>query len=451
MTGVQEFDVIVLGAGNAGLAAAGVARAAGRRVLVVEAAEVGGVCPLRGCVPKGVMVAAAEAFDTISRAGTHRIRVGPPELDWAGLVERTRTFVDGVASRLEQDLVGRGIELVRGRARLTGPSEVAVGSRRYLAEKLVVATGSTPRPLPIPGARGLITSTEVLELATLPECITFVGAGVVAFELAHVLARAGAHVTLLEVSERPLPGVDADAAAVLVRATLDLGVQIETSVTLDRIDEHHSGFDVHYRKGRSKASVRGTVVVNGAGRVPDLGGLDLDAAGIRLDQGRVSVDEYLRSTENPNVLFAGDAIPGRPQRSPLATHEGRVAGHNAVHEDLQAVEYGFQPAAVFTIPALATVGRLESDARREGLEFDVRTNDMREWRSARSRGERFAWAKVLVERRTDRILGAHLVGHGAAETIHTFAMAIEMGIPARDIASRVYAYPTFHADLRFLV
>ena len=209
--------------------------------------------------------------------------------------------------------------------------------------------------------------------------------------------------------------------------------------------------DVHYRVSGSKAVASGKVGVNGAGRVADLAGLDLAAAGITLDQGRVALDEYLRSLENPDVFFAGDALPDRPQLSPLATYEGRIVGHNLTREELRAAKYGFHPAAVFTVPALATVGLSEAEASAAELDFDVRTNDMREWRSARTHAETTAWAKVLVERGTGHILGAHLVGHGAEETIHTFALAIEKHIPAAEIASRVYAYPTFHADLKFLV
>jgi glutathione reductase (NADPH) len=193
------------------------------------------------------------------------------------------------------------------------------------------------------------------------------------------------------------------------------------------------------------------LVANAAGRVADLSGLDLAAAGITLERGQIQIDETLRSVENPDVFFAGDAIPGRPQLSPLASYEGRIVGHNLTHAEQQTADYGFQPAAVYTVPALATVGLSEEAASEAGLDFEVRTNDMRDWHSARSYGETTAWAKVLIEKGSDQILGAHLVGHAAEETIHSFALAIEKRIPASEIASRVYAYPTFHADLEFLV
>lgn len=448
---VAEHDVLVLGAGNAGLAAASAARAAGREVLVVESRDVGGVCPLRGCVPKKVLVAAAQTLDTVARAGTHQISVGTPLLDWPRLIERKRTFVEGVPAELEASLARRGIALARGRARFTGPHEIVVAGKRHTAKKIVVATGSTPRSLPIPGAEHLLTSDDLLELPSLPESVTFVGAGVVAFEFAHVLARAGSRVTLLEVAPRVLPTLDPDATERLAALTRELGVRIETSVTIERVEKRAWGYAIQHRSGHDSTVVRSEVVASGAGRVADLAGLDLAAAGITLERGRIELDAHLRSVENPDVFFAGDAIPGRPQLSPLATYEGRIVGHNLTHEDLRRVEYGHQPAAVYTVPALATVGSGEEAASAAGLDFEVRTHDMTGWRSARTYGETAAWAKVLVEKRTGRILGAHLLGHGAEETIHTFALAIEKGIPASELAERVYAYPTFHADLKYLV
>ena len=447
----HDYDVLVLGAGNAGLAAAGAASAAGQRVLVVESRDIGGTCPLRGCVPKKVLVAAAQALDHIARAEVHAIEVGSAKLDWARLIERERTFVEGVPEEFEKNLKKRGIDNVRGHAQFIGRHEVNVGGRRYTANKIVVATGSRPRPLPVPGAEHLITSDDLLELPALPDSITFVGAGVIAFEFAHVLARAGTRVTLLEVAPRVLPALDADAAHQVAKLTEALGVKIETSVAIERIVKRGAGYEIQYRNSDGKVGARSQLVANGAGRIADLCGLDLKAAGINLDKGRVELDEYLRSIENPDVFFAGDAISGRPQLSPVATYEGQIVGHNLAHRELRAAEYGMQPAAVYTVPSLASVGFTEDGASEAGLDFDVRTNDTREWRSARTYGETAAWSKVLIEKGSGLILGAHLVGHGAEETIHTFALAIEKGMPASEIASRVYAYPTFHADLKYLV
>lgn len=449
---IEHYDVLVLGSGNAGLAAAGAAQAAGRRTAVVEAGDAGGVCATRGCVPKKVLVAAAQSLDAIARASSHQIAVGAPELDWTALIDRKETFVDGVPSEFEASLEGRGIDFVRGKARFIGPNRVTVGSSTLSADKIVVATGSVPRPLPIPGAEHLITSDELLNTRALPESVAFVGAGVIAFEFAHVLARAGTEVTLLEVAPRVLPAIDAEAADQILDATRKLGVRVETGVSVDRISASRGRRCIQYRTADdADREINVGLAVNGAGRIANLAGLDLHAAGITVDRGRVQLDAFLRSAENEAVYFAGDAITGRPQLSPLATYEGRIVGHNLIDDHPEPAVYGHQPAAIYTVPAVATVGLTEEEARREYENVECFVNDLRDWRSSRTHAESTAWAKVLVDRDTDRILGAHLVGHGAEETIHTFALAIEKGITASEIRGRVYAYPTFHSDIKYLV
>ena len=192
-------------------------------------------------------------------------------------------------------------------------------------------------------------------------------------------------------------------------------------------------------------------VANGTGRIADVDDLDLAAAEIAHDGLTIAVDDHLRSTSNPDVYVAGDALTSSAQLSPLATYEGRLVGANIVEGDTQVPRYDHVPSAVYAVPALATVGLTEEEAAARGLAFQVKTNDMRGWRSARTYAETVAFAKVLVEDGSNRILGAHMVGHGAEEVIHLFAMAITHGIPAGDIASAVYAYPTFMSDATFLV
>ena len=447
----SSYDLIVLGAGNAGFGAAGVAHEAGWRVLVVEGRDVGGTCPMRGCVPKKVLVAAAEVLDQISRAPTHEISVGPPELDWKKLIDRKQTFVEGVPADFEQSLANRGIDLIHGRARFVSPKAIEVGGQQIEARKILVATGSKPRPLPIEGATQLLSSDEILDLEEQPDSLVFIGAGVIALEFTHVFARAGTRVTLLELMPRPLPGLDGDAVDTLTEATRSLGVEVLTDVEVQRIEADPRGATVHFRNGGEKRSVRAAAAVNGAGRVADLVDLDLPAAGVALENGAVVVEPSLRSRENPDVYFAGDALPGTPQLSPIATYEGRIAGKNMVTGSKDAPDYTPIPGVVSTVPALATVGFTEEEARNEGRRFAVKSNDMVSWRSARTHAETAAFAKVLVEEDTGRILGAHLVGHGAQETIHTFALAIKHDLTAEDLGAMVYAYPTFNSDLRFLI
>jgi glutathione reductase (NADPH) len=446
----EHFDLIVLGSGNAGMAVAGQAREAGQSVLVVESGDVGGTCALRGCVPKKVLVAAAEALDVIRRAGTHHIEVGEAKLDWPALIARERTFVEGVPEQFEASLERRGITLARGEARFVAEDAVEVATKRYSGNRIVVATGSSPRKLILPGIERALTSDDVLAMGELPERVAFIGAGVVALELGHVLQRAGSEITLLEFAPRPLMRHDADQVAQLMRATEALGIAVVTDARVQSIGAEDGAFRVDYVRDDETFSVVVDAVVNGAGRVANLD-LDLAAAGIAFDGRTLALSPGLRSLDNERIYFAGDAIPGRPQLSPVATYEGRIVGKNLVEGRDDAPSYDAIPSVVYTVPAVARVGLTEHEASERGLQFVAKVNDMVPWRSARTHAEEVAWAKVLIEAASGRILGAHLVGHGAAETIHAFASAIEHGWTAEDIKMRVYAYPTFHADLKHLV
>lgn len=446
-----HFDVLVLGTGNAGMAAAGVAREAGKSVAMVESRDVGGTCPIRGCVPKKVLVAAAQVLDQIARAPAHHIQIAAPKLDWAQLIGRKETFIVGVPDDFKASLERRGITLIEGRARFTGTARVAVGDQTYTADRIVIATGSVPRTLPIKGWEHTITSDDILDRTNQPESIVFIGGGVIAMEFSHVFARAGTTVTILEALPRLLPRLEADAVDAIHGETARIGVDVFTDVKVIEIKPSGSEFTVVYEKDGDRHEVTAAVVANGTGRVADVEGLDLDKGEIAHDGGRIQVTAHLGSVSNPHIYVAGDALWSTAQLSPVATYEGRIVGANLIDEDSAVPDYAAIPSAVYTVPALASVGMTEEEAGKDGLKFTARTNDMTSWRSARTYAETASFAKVLVEDDSGRILGAHMVGHGAEEVIHLFALAMKHGITASDMSSFVYAYPTFSADVKFLL
>ncbi len=447
MSSNGTHDFVVIGAGNAGIAAARAARAAGRSVLLVERREIGGTCPLRGCVPKKVLVAAAELMDAIARAHEQGVEVGPARIDWPRLIERKQTFVRDVPEDMQRSLEERGVRIAQGEARFVGANEIEVSGERQRGARFVIAVGSRPRPLKFEGAELCATSDDVLELGTLPREIVFIGAGVIALELGHVLARAGARVTMLEAAARPLAGFDPELVDALLDETRRLGVEIRCGVKVTKLERKGERLVVH-----AGGELTADLVVNGAGRIADLDALDLARAGIELDSGRPELDGHLRSRQNPNIAFAGDALAGTPQLSPIATEEGRLAVQNLIGEvEPEVLDYDSIPSVVFSVPALARVGLSEAEARERELDFELRQNDLREWRAGRTYAETAAMSKLLIENGSGRILGAHLLGHGAQETIHAFAFHMRHGLPASELRSAVSAYPTFHADLRHML
>jgi glutathione reductase (NADPH) len=448
----KDYDFVVLGSGNAGSAAAWVAKEAGKSVAMIESWDVGGTCALRGCVPKKVYVAAAETLHAIAQASEHHIAVGPATIDWPALLERKQGFVRDDPAAFEKGFLSYGYDVIHGAAKFTGANTLTVGDDAYGFKQCVVATGSKARSLPIPGFEHTITSDDIMEMAELPESVVFIGGGVIAFEFGHVFQRAGAQVTILEVMDRALPMKEPEIVDALLVESRRIGMEVITGAVTSKIVAENGGYTVHFAADGKEHTRSVAMVANGAGRVANLADLDLDAAGIDMAGPVLSVDKYLRSTSNPSVFGAGDTIAG-PQLSALASYEGRIAGENAMAGDgaLTEPEYASVPSVVFSVPNLASVGMTEAQATEAGLDFTVKTNEMTSWRSAVTYAETASMAKVLVDNGSDMILGANMLGHGAAETIHTFSFAIKYGITASQLATNVYAYPTMTNDIKFLV
>lgn len=446
----KSYDVLVLGGGNAGMGVTAPTRKAGLSVALVEQDLLGGTCPNRGCTPKKILVAAAHSLHEIERAKAHCISVGKPRLDWAGLIDREKQMISHLPESFARAMHKRGVEVVRGHAAFVGPNAVRVGSDTIEAKHIVIATGSTPRKLPIDGAEHMITSDDVLSERTLPREVVFIGGGVIALEFSHVYARAGAKVTILEVLPRLLGQMEADAVAKVREESERIGITVRTGVKVQRIAKSGDRFRIDYEDAGHARMLEADRVVNGAGRVPNVETLDLDAGQVAHDKGRIAIDDYLRSKSNEAVWVAGDPLAS-PQLSPIATYEGRIVGRNIVDGPRHKPDYASIPSCVYTVPTLASVGLTEAAAKEKGLKVKIETNDMLDWLSARTYAETMSWSKVLIDEATDKIVGAHMVGHASEELINTFGLAIRYGITAGQIREMVYAFPTFSADLPSMV
>ena len=447
----EAYDVVIIGGGNAAFGVTVPTRKAGLKVAMIEERDLGGTCPNRGCTPKKVLVAAAHSLHEIGQAHVHCIKVGTPKLDWAALIDREKEMIEGIPDSLEETLKERGVELIRAPAKFVGPNAVEAGGRTLEAKTIVIATGSYPRPLPIPGAELMITSDEVLSERKLPENVVFIGGGVIALEFGHVYARAGAKVTILEVLPQLLPALDADAVEQVRKESERIGIDVHTGVKVKRIEKTAKRLRTVFEVDGKEMSVKSDRVVNGAGRIANVIALDLDAGRIAHDGFRVAVDETMRSTSNPNVYLCGDVLSGPPQLSPLATYEGRLVGRNIVEGPKHKPDYSSLPSAVYTVPALATVGLSEAKAKEKGIKTRVQVNNMEYWFSTRQFAETVAWSKIIVDDGSDAIVGAHFVGHAGEELVNIFGLAMKHGIKASAIRDFIFAYPTFSADIKSML
>ena len=446
----DRYDIVIIGGGNAGFGVSQIAHAAGKSIAFIESDQFGGTCPNRGCTPKKVLVAAAHAMHEIELASEHGIEVGPAKLDWAKLIDRKSAMIDFIPAAMEDTAKGRGT-VYKGMARFKGPNAVEVNGTVIEADNFVVATGSITRPLSMPGAEYLITSDEVLSDRELPGEVVFIGGGVIAMEFSHVYARAGSRVTILEMMPQLLPRLDSDAVNAIRGESERIGIDMKTGVEVQRIEKSGDKLRIHFIHHGEQQVIEADRVVNGSGRIANVAELNLDAANIKYDGIRIEVDEYLQSVSNPAVWVAGDALVGSAQLSPLATYEGRIVGQNIVDGAHKSPDYSIVPSAVYTVPALSSVGLTEAEAKQAGIDVEVHTSDMSGWFSARFYAETVAWAKILVEKGSRRILGAHLVGHHGEELIHLFALAMRHDISADELGNEMYAFPTFAADITSMV
>ena len=266
-----------------------------------------------------------------------------------------------------------------------------------------------------------------------------------------MLQRAGCNVTILEAIPQLLTRMDPGAIVEIERESERIGMKTLKSVDVKSIAADGNTLTVSFVHDVVKKPLSAARVANGTGRVPNIDGLDLEAGRVIYCGLRIEVDEYLRSISNLDVYVARDALSHTAQLSPVAKYEGRLVGDNIVNGESKTPDYSYMPSAIYTVPAVATVGLTEVEADTAGKDYEAKTNDLSGWMSGRTYAETVAWSKVLVENGTGKILGAHLAGHGAEEVIHIFAFAMRYGVPASDLSSTVYAYPTFMSDVKNLV
>lgn len=444
----KNFDLIVIGTGVAGSSVAKECGAAGWQVAIIDSLPFGGTCALRGCTPKKVLVDAAELIDWNHRMKGKGIDYQGIQIDWPALMNFKRTFTSPVPQKREQEYAEAGIAMFHDRARFVGSSAIQVNDETLTGRYILIATGSKPLKLGIPGEEYLSTSDQFLELEQLPQRIIFVGGGYISFESAHVSARAGAKVQILHESEQPLEHFDPDLVERLVQATRDIGIDVRVNAKVKGIEKGSGHLIVHTDGENGEQTFEADMVVHGASRVADLDDLDLEKAGVKREKKGVSVNEYLQSVSNPAIYAAGDcAASGAPQLTPVANMEAEVVASNLLSGNHRKLEFTEIPSVVFTIPRLAFVGLLEEAAREKGLKFRTNHQDTSDWLSSRHLNAKYSAFKVLIEEDSNRILGAHVLGPDALEVINIFATAIRAGLTANDLKTTIYAYPTGASDI----
>ena len=445
----KRYDLVVIGSGVAGGTIAIKARNAGLNVALVDTGPLGGTCALKGCNPKKVLVHASEVvsrFEDMKGKGI----VGDVKINWPELMHFKRTFTAPIPKSNEKYYREIGIELYMGKASFSDEKTLRVDDKLIEGKYIVVSTGARPRELNIPGEDLLCNSECFLELNQLPKEVIFVGGGYIAFEFAHIAARVGAKVTVLQRGNQTLKKFDPDIIQLLMKASKEIGIEVKMNQNVERIEKEGKKLKVFTGK-EEEDEYTADLIVHAAGRVPNLEGLNLEAGNISRDRRGILIDDFLRSQSNPSVYVCGDVNTYGIPLTPVADMEARLITAQILKKQMEKVNYNVVPSVLFTVPPVASVGLHDEEVLKRRIDFEKQFIDTSNWTASRRLGLKHSASKILIDKSSHQILGAHLIGHHAEEVINLFSLAMRHQLTVEQIHDTVYGYPTFSYDIHSLL
>jgi glutathione reductase (NADPH) len=436
-----DFDLFVIGAGSGGVRAARFAAGYGARVAVVESRYLGGTCVNVGCVPKklfGYGAHFAEDFEQAQGYGWQT--AGETRFDWPTLVANKDKEIARLNGIYRNLLVNSGVTLLEGHGRITGTHEVEVEDKRYTAKNILIATGGWPQIPDIPGREYAISSNEAFYLKSLPQRVLVVGGGYIAVEFASVFHGVGAQTSLLYRGDLFLRGFDGAVRHHLKDELSKRGMDLQFNADIVRIDKQADGSLLATLKdGRA---LEADCIFYATGRRPMLDGLGLENAEVELDErGYIKVDDEYQ-TSSPSILAIGDVI-GRVQLTPVALAEGMAVARRLFKpEEYRKVDYRMIPTAVFSLPNIGTVGLSEEQAREDGYDVVAFESRFRPMKLTMTDCQERTLMKLVVDAKTDRVLGCHMVGPEAGEIIQGLAVALKAGATKQIFDETIGVHPT---------
>ncbi|MCB1956588.1 MAG: glutathione-disulfide reductase [Rhodocyclaceae bacterium] len=434
-----DFDLITIGAGSGGVAASRRAALHGARVAICEGSRVGGTCVIRGCVPKKILMYASQFGEALEDAPAYGWQFGEPAFDLAALIAAKNSETDRLEGIYRRMLADGQVTLLEGWARIVDGHTVEVAGRRHSAGRILVASGGAVSRPPIAGIELALDSDQLLDLTKLPEHLLVLGAGYIAVEFAGIFRGFGSRVTLAFRGERPLRGFDEDLRTRLAECMAARGIDLRPGFSPVRIERRGEGYAAIDAEGRE---ILADAILAALGRHPNTAGLGLESVGVKTREkgGAIEVDPYSR-TSVPGIFAVGD-VTDRAALTPVAIAEGRAFADTEFGGRDVAVDHGLIATAVFSQPQIATIGLSEGDAIAAGHDCQVFEAGFRPMKNTISGRSERAYMKVVVDRASDRVLGAHMIGPDAAEIMQALAVAVTMGARKADLDRTLAVHPT---------
>jgi glutathione reductase (NADPH) len=433
-----DFDLFTIGAGSGGVAGSRRAGSYGARVAIAESVRVGGTCVLRGCVPKKLLVYGAEFADAFEDAAGFGWTLGERRFDWARLIAAKDKELDRLHGIYIDLLKSANVAILEGHARLVEPHTVEIAGKRHTAAHIMIATGAWPEMPQIPGIEHVITSNEALDLKALPKRVLIVGGGYIAVEFAGIFGTLGAAVTVAIRAEQVLRGFDQDIRAALGEEMAARGIQIRARTQLARIDKMAAGLAATTRDG---AEIVADMIMYATGRRPNTANLGLEGVGVRLNEAGAVVVDHASRTAVPHIYAIGD-VTDRLNLTPVAIAEGRAVAETLFNDNPMTVDHHNVPTAVFSQPPVGTVGLSEHAAREKVGAVDIYRTRFRPMKYTLSGRKERTMMKLVVDRKTDRVLGCHMVGRDAAEIAQGLGIALQCGATKRQFDRTIGIHPT---------
>ena len=448
-----DFDLLVIGGGSGGVRTARWSAGLGAKVAICEEDRYGGTCVLRGCIPKKLMLAGSELPSMLKYFSAYGWSVGERAVNWSAQKlarDKELSRLEGIYENL---LHKKEVNILKGHGRIVAPHKVEVGDKTYTSRFILIATGGQASLLDVPGAEGALTSDDVFKMEKQPRSILVMGSGYIGVEFAGIFNGFGSQVSLVFRKDKLLRGFDEDIRSFLQEEMIKAGVDIIPHYTIKQIVKKEDKQEVTLQsaKGEKDVLVKTVdAVLLAVGRKPNTSNLGLENLGVKTNKaGEIEVNEYFE-TSAEGVYAIGDCADTPYQLTPTATAEGVILAENlfsSKEESKKKMDYHFVPTAVFSVPPVSVVGLTEEQAKEKGYEVKVYTSRFRPLKYTVTSIDKKTFMKMVVDQKTDKVLGIHIAGDDAPEMMQGFAVALKAGARKSDFDKTVGIHPTSAEEL----